>query len=119
IAESNADTLYVHGGGFAGYATHMSFMPSHRVGVAVFANNAEIGGGVVDFIASAIYDVVRGKPVISQDSINKLATQLQRGRDNYAASLAKRAQRPQQLPFPLSAYVGRYYNPNIGTLRLE
>ncbi|HEX6559710.1 MAG TPA: serine hydrolase domain-containing protein [Longimicrobiales bacterium] len=119
IALRGEDTLYVHGGGFLGYATHMSFLPAARTGVSVMANNAEIGGGAVDLIASAIYDVVQGKPAISRDSMNALKNAIARGRESIAADRARRAARPQTLPYPLSAYVGRYHNPIMGTVHLS
>jgi len=118
IALLGDDTLLVHGGGFQGYATHMSFLPRARVGVAVMANNAEIGGGGVELLASAIYDVVAGKPVLSEDSIAALRSRVQSGRERLAAELARRAARPQALPYPLSAYVGRYRNPSLGTVEI-
>ncbi len=112
------DTLFVHGGGFQGYATHMSFLPRASVGVSVMANNAEIGGGGVELLAAAIYDVVQGKPVISEDSIAVLASRVRDGRNRMAAELARRAARPQTLPYPLSAYVGQYRNPSLGTVQI-
>lgn len=112
------DTLFVHGGGFQGYATHMSFLPRARVGVSVMANNAEIGGGGVELLAAAIYDVVQGRPVISEDSIAVLAGRIHEGRVRMAAELARRAARPQALPYPLSAYVGRYRNPSLGSVQI-
>ena len=114
-----SDTLFVHGGGFAGYATHMSFLPSASAGVSAMANNSEIGGGLVDLLASAIYDVLQGKPPVTRDSIAVLASFIQKGREGMAAELARRAARPQTLPFPLRAYVGTYRNPSLGTVQIS
>lgn len=112
------DTLFVHGGGFQGYATHMSFLPRARAAVSVMANNAEIGGGGVELLAAAIYDVLQGKPAISRDSIGVLRSRILQGRERMAAELARRAARPQALPYPLAAYVGRYRNPSLGTVQI-
>jgi len=118
IALAGTDTLLVHGGGFTGYATHMSFMPQQRIGVAVFANNSELGGGLVDLIAAAAYNAVLGRPLMSSDSVAALQTVVARVHAQIGAELARRATRPQTLPYPLSAYVGRYHNPQLGTVRI-
>ena len=36
-----------------------------------------------------------------------------------AAELARRAARPQTLPYPLAAYVGTYRNPTLGTVQIS
>lgn len=113
------DTLVHHGGGFAGFATHMSFMPQHRVGIAVMANNSELGAPLAELMATAIYDVVRGRPAITADSVAAIGRHLVRMRGQLAASIAQRAKRPQDLPFPLDAYTGRFYNPVLGHLELR
>jgi CubicO group peptidase (beta-lactamase class C family) len=113
------DTLLTHGGGFTGFATHMSFMPQHRVGVAVMANNGELGSALGELMARAIYDVLLERPAISADSVAAIARQLVRTRSQLAAELARRAARPQALPFPLDAYTGRFHNPVMGHLDLQ
>jgi CubicO group peptidase (beta-lactamase class C family) len=118
LALRGSDTLFVHGGGFAGYATHMSFLPSASAGVSVMANNSEIGGGIVDLLASAIYDVLQGRPPVTRDSMAVLATFIQKGREGMAVELARRAARPQTLPYPLSSYVGTYRNATLGTVQI-
>jgi CubicO group peptidase (beta-lactamase class C family) len=119
ISLRGSDTLFVHGGGFAGYATHMSFLPSASAGVSVMANNSEIGSGIVDLLAGAIYDVLQGKPPVTRDSMAVLASFIQKGREGMAAELARRAARPQTLPYPLAAYVGTYRSPALGTVRIS
>src|SRR6185503_7753598 len=56
IATFQQDTLLIHGGGFPGWSTHMSFMPQRRVGVSVMANSDGFGSALVDLVAFAIYD---------------------------------------------------------------
>jgi CubicO group peptidase (beta-lactamase class C family) len=114
-----SDTLLAHNGGFVGFATHMSFLPRQRVGVAVMANEGQLGGLLVDMMAFAIYDVLRGRPEIGDDSLAALGQQLQRARSGLASDRARRAKRPQNLPHPLDGYVGRYFNPAMGHLELQ
>lgn len=112
------DTLLNHGGGFPGYATHMSFMPDRHAGVAVMANESELGPPLVDLLAVAVYDVIRGRGTIAADSLATIKALFDERRAQVAADRARRAARPQVLPFPLDAYVGAFTNPNWGTLEL-
>jgi CubicO group peptidase (beta-lactamase class C family) len=113
------DTLLAHGGGFRGFATHMSFMPQRRIGVAVMANNGELGGPLAELIANAIYEVMLGRPVISADSVAVLGQRVAEMRGGLGAEIARRAKRPQNLPFPLEAYTGRFFNPVMGHLEVQ
>jgi CubicO group peptidase (beta-lactamase class C family) len=119
IAIRRGDTLLVHGGGFQGFSTHMSFMPGRRVGVAVMANNAELGSGLADLLASAIYDVMLGGTGIGTDSLAAIRSQIDRTRSAMAAEYGRRAARPQSLPYPLDAYAGTFENPIWGHVTLS
>ena len=116
ISVRGNDTLLIHGGGFPGYATHMSFNPKDRVGVVVMANNADLGGGLVVFSAMAIYDAIRSGKAIDAAQIAELRTQLERARGRMMEDRARRAARPQTLPYPMQAYTGTFVNPVYGTL---
>jgi CubicO group peptidase (beta-lactamase class C family) len=107
------DTVLVHGGGFPGYATSMSFSPSRKVGVVLMANNAELGSGVVEIAAKSIYDAVASGKAADADTLRSLLAQAEQG---IRADFARRAARPQTLQFPLGAYAGRYMNPAYGTI---
>ena len=48
------DTLFLHGGGFAGFSTSMSFVPAHRLGIVVMANNGDLGGALTGLAAQAV-----------------------------------------------------------------
>lgn len=119
IGVAKGDTLLVHGGGFPGFSTHMSFMPQRRIGVAVMANNGELGSGLVDLMASAIYDVLAGRPVITADSVAAINSQLERARSGIAADLARRGARSQVLAYPLEAYAGTFESPAYGHFTLS
>lgn len=115
----DGDTLLEHGGGFTGFATHMSVMPHRRIGVAVMANEGQLGGPFADLIAYAIYDVLRDRRAITADSVAAIGRQLVRARSNIAADRQRRAARPQTLPFPLDAYAGRFFSPVLGHLEIS
>jgi len=106
------DTILVHGGGFPGFGTHMSFMPQRRIGVAVMANNAQLGSA--NLVAQSIYGALTGKGVITDDSLSALRIRFGRTRSNIAADLQRRAARSQKLSRPLEAYAGTYESSAFG-----
>jgi CubicO group peptidase (beta-lactamase class C family) len=117
IADYRGDTLYQRNGSFTGYYSHMSFMPSRRVGVVVLANGGIGGGGAAaETIAQGVYDLV-----IGTDSA-ALAARI----DSLTANVASRttAAVPESalapaVPPPLSRYTGEYRDSIFGTLTLE
>jgi CubicO group peptidase (beta-lactamase class C family) len=112
------DTVMIHGGGFPGFATSMSYIPSRHIGVAVFANNDWIGGGFVDVAAQEAYSVLTNGAFQAppMDQIPQVVTRV---RGQIKSELERRAARSQVLPFPLEAYAGTYENPAMGHLRIE
>ena len=116
IALDGSDTLLVHGGGFSGFATHMSFNPSKRVGVAVFANTAS---PYPDAVAIEIYRVLNGEGAITAANLDVWRGHVEKGNQGIAADRARRASRPQNLPFPLEAYAGDYVNDLYGRLQIS
>ena len=112
------DTLFTHGGGFAGFSTSMSFLPAHRVGVVVMVNSSDLGGALAELTAQAVYGIVTGGAPLTADSLAALRGIVARERENLGADRARRAARPQTTPLPFAAYAGRYQNPLLGTLVL-
>jgi CubicO group peptidase (beta-lactamase class C family) len=113
------DTLFIHGGGFAGFSTSMSFLPAHRVGIVVMANTGDLGGALTGLAAQAVYGVLTGGAPISADSLAVLRGIVARERENIRTDRARRAARPQTMPLAIAAYAGRYENPLLGSLVLE
>src|SRR5688572_6116827 len=113
------DTLYTHGGGFAGFSTSMSFMPGRRLGVVVMANNGDLGSAITDFAAQAVYGILTGGPRITADSLAALRQLVARERENIKADRDRRAARPQTMPLPFAAYAGTYENPLMGTMVVQ
>ena len=109
------DTLLVHGGGFPGFTTHMSFMPERRIGVVVMVND---NSPLADMVAQEIYRTLLGRPGLVPDSLDSARGQVAQFRERIAADRARRAARPQTLPLPLTAYAGVYENPAWGRVEL-
>ena len=112
------DTLYVHGGGFPGFATLVSFLPRARLGVVVMANDGSLGGTLTDVLTRAIYARLVGAAP-GADVPGDIEAEVEQVRRDIAADRAQRAARSQVLPFPLEAYAGVYENPSYGTLELR
>jgi hypothetical protein len=112
------DTMMIHGGGFPGFATSMSFIPSRHIGVAVFANNDWIGGGFADVAAQEAYRVMTDGAfqAMPMERIPQVVAGI---RSQIKTELDRRAARPQTLQYPLDAYTGVYENPSIGRLKIE
>lgn len=114
IGTLGADTILSHGGGFTGFSTSMSFMPQRRIGVVVMTNASGTGSALADLAAQAIYSrLIRGAS-FSADSLVRLRAEAASAREDVAADRARRAARPQTLPFPLEAYAGTYENELYG-----
>lgn len=117
IADYRGDTLYQRNGSFTGYYSHMSFMPSRRVGVVALANGGIGGGGAAaETIAQGVYDLV-----IGIDSAT-LAARIDSLRSNVASrttAAASDAALAPAVPPPLSRYTGQYRDSVFGTLTLE
>jgi CubicO group peptidase (beta-lactamase class C family) len=110
------DTLLMHGGGFAGFTTHMSFMPQQRIGVVVMIND---NGPLADMVAMEIYRALLGRRGPGPGSLDSARAQVAQMRERIAADRARRAARPQTLPLPLAAYAGVYENPAWGRVELS
>jgi hypothetical protein len=113
------DTIYTHGGGFPGFATHMSFVPGRRLGIAIFANNDGLGSGIAEVGSALVYAALTDNALPVPIPADRVPALIAREKENVNADLKRRAARPQTLPFPLEAYTGTYENPLFGKLKLS
>ncbi|WP_161596210.1 serine hydrolase [Rhodanobacter glycinis] len=113
-------TLVHRFGSFAGYRSHVSFMPDTRIGVVVLVNGmAE--PFAADDLADYIYDRLNGTPSVADTRYARAFKQSGQRKARYAEHLRKqqaiqRARQQQPLAHPLAAYAGRYANPQLGTM---
>jgi CubicO group peptidase (beta-lactamase class C family) len=112
------DTVLSHGGGFMGFATHVSFMPHRRFGVVVMANEARLGGAMAEVLADAVYDILTGVARNDDDTVARLARLLLNERRRLAADRNRLASRRRTLPDPLQAYSGRFHDRGMGHLEI-
>ena len=116
IGTLGADTILTHGGGFLGFSTSMSFMPERRIGVIVMTNENGTGYALAELSARAVYGRLISGESFSADSLARLRAEAATFRERVAADRARRAARPQTLPFPLEAYAGTYENEQYGRI---
>lgn len=119
IGSYGEDVLIHHFGNFSGSRAHVSFMSERRQGVVVLVNEDGFGGEVADIVANYAYDLLAGRADIEafyEARLNALANQRDRRRAGVANAIAERAQRPRTLSQNNSAYTGRYFHTDYGTL---
>jgi hypothetical protein len=115
IADYRGDTIYQRPGSFTGYYSHLSFMPSRRVGVVVLTNGGTGGGGLAaEAVVQGVYDLFRG---MHRDSLAARVADLQARVD--AVKAAPPPARPLPPPQPLGRYAGRYVDEQLGRLLIE
>jgi len=113
------DTLLTHVGVFPGFSTHISLFPARRAGVVILANDGDLGTPLVEILGTVLHDVVRGRPLITTDSLASIRRLFDGRRAQIAADLERRAARSQILPLPRPAYTGSFTHPDWGTIRVD
>ena len=121
IGSYGEDKMIHHFGGFAGFRSHISFMPDRKLGVAVFVNEGSIGSRMADLIATYVYDWWKDAEKAQQEYPEQLAALRQRGdqyKERVIAQRAEHAKRTWQLSHPLKNYTGTYYSELYGTITI-
>ena len=117
----NNHQLVHHFGGFSGAAAHVSYMPDQKIGVAVFANDNDIGGRLIHLIANYIYDTLTGRLDAGSTFDSRIERLAAMGAAANAKALARAdaaATRQWTLSHSLADYVGRYENNLMGTMAI-
>ncbi|MGH7556392.1 MAG: serine hydrolase [Gemmatimonadota bacterium] len=113
------DTIVHRFGSFSGYRSHMSFMPTHGIGVIVLVNGGGPASPAADLMATYIYDRLLGKPAVAvtyEGRLAELEARVAQGLQELADHRAERAARQVPLPHPLDAYAGTYEHPALGRM---
>lgn len=128
-SDYNGDLLLHHFGGFEGYMAHASFMPEHGIGVAAFSNEATSGARLPHIIAAYVYDLLLGKENVEesyrseleewQQQIGQTQDRLHTGLHEKSELLERAAGNPDQWDYSVASFVGTYYNPRIGVMRVS
>ena len=122
IGKYRNEKVIYHHGGFAGYRSHVSFMPDRRIGIGVLVNNDFAGGRAADMVAAYGYDRWLNTENLEADYAKQLqdfASQYETRKKQVHASALERAKRTWQLSKPLTAYAGTYRNDLFGTIQIS
>ena len=111
-----------HFGGFSGFRAHISYLPDHAVGVAVFTNDSTGGLRLVNAVAEYVYDRMAGDRQAEHRLDAALDTVAAHVREAARAIVADHARRAS-LNFALvrahAAYVGAYESPAWGRIEIS
>jgi CubicO group peptidase (beta-lactamase class C family) len=119
IGSYEGKTLVHHHGGFSAFYSHISFMPSERLGVAVLTHEGILGDALAEHVAQYLYDTLLRLPGTKLRWERRLAAApqiAQKERERLVAERARRASRQGALPHPLEAYAGVYESPEGGRM---
>jgi hypothetical protein len=114
------DTLHVATGGFVGYASHVSFSKSRRVGVIALVNESTYGSALLDAAVRSAYAVAFNQT----SDLKTLAQSMEPYRDGVTrrrAALQQRIERVaavRPLSLQASRYPGTYTNGIYGALEV-
>lgn len=108
-------------GEFAGFRPHVSFMPEHKIGIVVLANESSEGIFLPDLVAADIYDHLLGKRALQIESnprVEEILSGLRKEREEAKQKAAKESQQSNRtaMSFDLNAYVGTYENDELGEI---
>jgi CubicO group peptidase (beta-lactamase class C family) len=112
-------------GEFDGFRPHVSFMPEHKIGVIVLANESRDGLFLPDLIACDIYDhLLRKKPfqVSTNARVKEYAAMLQKNREERKKRAASRESEREKGTTPTldpAAYAGTYQNQEFGRINIS
>lgn len=110
-----------HFGGFAGFSTHVSFIPNKHIGVSVMVNEAITGDKLMHLIATYVYDYF-SRNINStnyNESLNEFTEYINQGRKMISAGILQRNERPWLLSLPFDKYAGSYISEEYGLLNIE
>ena len=121
IGKYRAERVIYHHGGFAGYRSHVSYMPDKKIGVGILVNNDLVGGRAADMLAVYAYDWwlnTENLEAVYAKQLDDFAKAYETRRGQVHAAALDRAKRTWQLSKPLADYAGRYVNEILGTFEI-
>jgi CubicO group peptidase (beta-lactamase class C family) len=110
-----------HFGGFAGFSTHMSFMPEEQIGISIMVNDGFSGNFLNDFLSSYLYNKMLNPEVSinTNDMLNQFSQRLFGARKRVKASIAERKNNAWTLSKEIDNYEGNYSSEEYGTMSVK
>lgn len=121
IGKYRSEKVIYHHGGFAGYRSHVSFMPDKKIGIGVLVNNDIAGGRAADMVATYGYDWWLNTENLEADYAKQLQDffdMYEKRKQQLHSSALERAKRTWQLSKPFADYAGKYANDIHGTIEI-
>jgi len=115
------NTMFHHFGGYSGFHTHMSFIPSENIGIIILNNEDFFSSKLTSLIADYAYSVLLNEENIETRLDNRLKELLAKTKDidkMIAKQRHKLVQRPWLLSLDKKEYVGRYNNKLLGDINV-
>lgn len=119
IGKRRSDEIFFHFGGFPGFRTHVSFIPSRGMGVVVFSNDGPVGAELTTPIAELAYGLMLGEPdaaTVFDAAVADMKVQREAMTARVKADRDRRAARTWTLSQPNAAYLGVYSSPSFGEM---
>ncbi|MCC6696652.1 MAG: serine hydrolase [Candidatus Hydrogenedentes bacterium] len=119
LGDYKDDLLVHHFGSYAGAHAHVSFMPEHKLGVAVVTNSDEDMAMLVHLMAADVYDAYLGRTP-SRD-LGRFVRKMKRGREMANRKMRELPAHTTALALPKScdAYTGTYLSESWGILEIS
>jgi CubicO group peptidase (beta-lactamase class C family) len=117
----NNDLMLHHFGGFAGSTAHVSYIPNRNVGIAIFANNDDIGRPFSAMISHYLYSLYLNNPKAEsnfKDNLGRIIKFIKLSKKSLKKSEKQMAKRQYQLSQPLQTYAGTYTSDLFGTIEI-
>ena len=115
-----AATMVHQFGAFVASRAHVSFLPDHRLGVAVVMNSADPTFFVVDWMAATVYDSLAG--LEGPDVLPRLSQMMEKRRADALEKRAALGPNPARardgLSLETELYAGSYHHADWGTVEL-
>ncbi|MCW8090422.1 serine hydrolase domain-containing protein [Alteromonas sp. ASW11-130] len=120
IGQYHGEKVFHHGGGYPGSSAHVSFIPKHKLGVAIVNNEGRLGNAINTLLADAIYQHLLGNKMAEKHLLDELHA-LKKAVDGFIErNKQRRSDEPENssLTLPTSKYVGLYQHNLLGTVEV-
>lgn len=122
-ATYKGNQIEYHTGGFPGCYSKIAIMRHKNLGIAVFANEALLGERIAFLIEEFIYDYyLEGAQFDEQvyyKKLDKLVSEIPDMQSGFANHIKKINERPWKLSLDKKSYCGTFFNPFVGTMKIE
>ena len=119
LSDYNGDLLVHHFGGYAGFRSHISFMPKYKIGVAGFVNDDGEGFYLPDLVADYAYNLLSGKKDAEKIAEKEYNEYIQRIDKKRKKTEGEKTESNLLTKNEMKDFVGTYYNEDYGMLRIR